>query len=64
MKISGLSCETKKIFLVFLGHPNIKEWTTTKPLQPYMKCAKLAGSYYITYYTLKNVKKVVIKEVA
>ena len=22
MKISGLSCETKKIFLVFLGHPN------------------------------------------
>ena len=23
MKISGLSCETKKIFLVFLGHPNI-----------------------------------------
>ena len=21
MKISGLSCETKKIFLVFLGHP-------------------------------------------
>ena len=50
--------------MFFLGHPNIKEWTTTKPLQPYMKCAKLAGSYYITYYTLKNVKKVVIKEVA
>ena len=23
MKISGLSCETKKIFLVFLGHPNV-----------------------------------------
>ena len=22
MKISGLSCETKKIFLFFLGHPN------------------------------------------
>ena len=22
MKISGLSCITKKIFLVFLGHPN------------------------------------------
>ena len=23
MKISGLSCITKKIFLVFLGHPNV-----------------------------------------
>ena len=23
MKISGLSCETKKIFLVFLGHPSV-----------------------------------------
>ena len=23
MKISGLSCITKKIFLVFLGHPSL-----------------------------------------
>ena len=28
MKISGLSCETKKIFLVFLGHP--VEWWNTR----------------------------------
>ena len=25
MKISGLSCETKKIFLVFLGHPIVHD---------------------------------------
>ena len=33
MKISGLSCITKKIFLVFLGHPNVQE-SVSAPVNP------------------------------
>ena len=36
MKISGLSCITKKIFLVFLGHPNQHHPLFTKELQHIM----------------------------
>ena len=52
MKISGLSCITKKIFLFFLGHPNWYQW---KPY-PSTTIERLwVGGFFLEFHSITNI---------
>ena len=72
MKISGLSCITKKIFLVFLGHPSVDcillSWILNHTLQKVRMVGELQttdclhGCTYITHYhTLQMVAELFLQ---